>query len=270
MLQNVTNFLIQRLGDQAGPAAVFAAAAGAFVWLLGARFSKSILALVGVGVGAWVGVHLPQWYRWNFDGMALGMGGALLAGFAGYLLNTTWVGGALIANMGVLFGLTAWVIRAGDATWNMPASINWSGGQVEILRTLWSTMPGDLPQVMPYAVATGVICAMGLGILWPRLAKGMSWSLIGLTLILLGAGVALRIQRPGSNLSDYLPASPWQRVSALWGLAVLGMLLQWMMLPGKAAAAPAAESRRAPTPRRRPPAALAATTPVLATGGAKA
>src|SRR5436190_3259973 len=72
MLQNVISFLIERLGDQAGPIAVFCAAAGVFVWLLGARFSKSIAALVGVGAGACVGMHLPEWYGWHFDGKALG------------------------------------------------------------------------------------------------------------------------------------------------------------------------------------------------------
>jgi hypothetical protein len=269
MLQNVISFLIERLGDQAGPIAVFCAAVGVFVWLLGARFSKSIAALVGVGAGAWVGMHLPQWYGWHFDGMALGMGGALLAGFAGYLLNTTWVGGALVANCALLFGFTAWVAKAGSTAWQMPSSINWSASQVDILRTLWSTMPGDLPHVMPYAVAMGVISAVGLGILWPRLAKGMSWSLIGLTLMLLGATVALRTQRPGASVFDYVPASQGQRLAGLWGLAVLGMFLQWSMLPGRPKApAPGAKSSPAkgPSSPQTPPDA----TPALASGGVKA
>jgi hypothetical protein len=269
MLQNVIHYLVERLGDQAGPVAVFAAAVGVFVWVLGARFSRSILGLVGAGVGAWVGVHLPQWYGWHFDGMALGMGGALLAGLAGYLLNTTWVGGALVANLAVLFGFTAWVAKAGSANWQMPSSIDWSTSQVQILRTLWSTMPGDLPQVMPYAVATGVITAVGLGMLWPRLAKGMSWSLIGLTLVLLGGSVALRIQRPEADLADYMPPSPALRLAAVWGLAILGMFLQWMLLPARQET-PAPASK--PSPARTPSAATtpAAATPILATGGAKA
>ena len=265
MLQNVTNYLISNLGDQAGPVAVFCAAVGVFVWILGARFSRSIAALVGVGAGAWVGVHLPEWYGWHFDGMALGMGGALLTGFAGYMLNTTWVGGALIANFAVLFGFTAWIAKAGNASWQVP-TINWSASQVEILRTLWSTMPGELPQMMPYAVAMGVITAVGLGVLWPRLAKGMSWSLIGLALVLLSAGVFLRIQRPEGSVLDYGPSSPGRRLAAVWGLAVLGMFLNWMMLPGKAQ--PSAPQAK-PAFETKPSLPVAATS-ALASGGPKA
>ena len=45
---------------------------------------------------------------------------------------------------------------------------------------------------------------------------------------LLGAAVALRIQRPGASVFDYVPASSGQQLAGLWGLAVLGMFLQWM------------------------------------------
>jgi hypothetical protein len=265
MLQTLTNLLADRLGDRAFFLAMTAALLGVFVWLLGARFGKSVLALIGVGLGAWLGLNLPRWYGWNFDGMALGMGGALVAGFAGYLLHTTWVGGALVINLTLLFAVTTWAVLAGNATWQAPSISDWSVGQVEVLRTVWRSMPGDLPRVMPYAVAMGVITAVAVSILWPRLAKAFSWSLTGLVLIIVGGGVVLMVRRPDSDLSGYLPSAAGARVTVLWGLAGVGMLVQWWSM------ATAPTPAVAPAKPKEPAAAASVVEPgKLATGGAKA
>jgi hypothetical protein len=231
MLHTLTSLLSERFGDRAFSFAIIAAALGVFVWLLGARFGKSVLALIGVGLGAWVGMNLPRWYGWQFDGMALGMGCALVAGFMAYLLHTSWVGTSLLANLAILFALTAWAIIAGNEPWTAPTIADPTVGHAQILRALWGSMPGTLPRVMPYAVGGGVVVAALLSVFWPRAAKGLSWSLIGIGLMFFGGAVALKISRPTAELSTYLPAAAGARVGLLWALAIAGSLVQWWALP---------------------------------------
>jgi hypothetical protein len=80
---------LARLPQDAGPrglaCALLMAVAGLVLWLVGARFSRSIFTLLGVAAGAWVGLRVPRWMGWEIDAMAIAIGGALVLGLAGYL-----------------------------------------------------------------------------------------------------------------------------------------------------------------------------------------
>src|SRR5688572_17199937 len=116
--------LLTRLPPDAGGRAValcgVVAVAGLFLWVIGARVSRSMFTLVGVAAGAWAGLHLPRWMGWEIDAMAVAIGGALVAGLAGYLLHMLWVGltlGTLLASAGIFI---AWHRLAAGASWSMP------------------------------------------------------------------------------------------------------------------------------------------------------
>src|SRR5206468_9593604 len=80
------------LGRYALLAALVGSAAGFVLWLAGSRFSRSLVTLLAVTVGAVLGMHLPGWFDWPIEGMGLAVGGAMVLGLSGFLLHNTWVG----------------------------------------------------------------------------------------------------------------------------------------------------------------------------------
>src|SRR4051812_7562270 len=112
--------LTAALGGHATLIAAMGAGFGALLWLAGARYSRTVITLAGVGIGAVVGLRLPGMMHWPIDGIATAFAGAMLLGFVGLLLQTTFVGFALSAMLAVLFGAGAWALLAGDAGWTMP------------------------------------------------------------------------------------------------------------------------------------------------------
>src|SRR5580765_7333399 len=65
------------LGRYALLAAFAGSAVGAVLWLAGSRFSRSLVTLLAVSVGAVVGMHLPGWMGWSVDAMGVAFCGAL-------------------------------------------------------------------------------------------------------------------------------------------------------------------------------------------------
>lgn len=225
----LSSLLTAALGGSATAAAFGAAAVGAFLWLVGGRFSHSIFALIGVGAGTWLGMHLPARMGWPVDGIAMAFAGALLGGLAGYLLQTTWTGAVLSVLLAAAGGLAAWVFYDGGWTWRPPA---WdgTGGQVALLNTIWRSMPGpSLPRVMPYAIAGGLITGGGLVLGWPRLARALTFTLVGLILLIVGALTAL--QMSGTAAGALVPSTVAGRFSVFAAFTVLGLAVQWWTTP---------------------------------------
>src|SRR5258708_7766965 len=114
---------------------------GFLLWLVGARVSRSMFALVGVALGAWIGLRLPRWMGWDIDAMAISIGGALLLGFAGFLLHMAWVGlmfGTLLTVAGVS---VAWyrVADGAETAWKWP-TIDWTSTAPQIFHQAWEGM----------------------------------------------------------------------------------------------------------------------------------
>src|SRR5436190_19875812 len=88
--------LLPLMPSQAGPAALTVAIigmiAGAVLWLAGSRFSRSLITLSAVSLGAALGTHLPRWAGWSLDGMAPGIVGAIVLGVSAFLFHRFWVG----------------------------------------------------------------------------------------------------------------------------------------------------------------------------------
>src|SRR5258708_5565086 len=83
------------------PALAFGiAGVGALLSLCGARVSRSLLTLVMVAVGTFVGMRLPRWFGWGIDPMGPAFGAAIVLGLGGYVFHRTFEGillGVLLA-----------------------------------------------------------------------------------------------------------------------------------------------------------------------------
>ena len=140
------------LGRYALLAALVGSAAGLVLWLAGSRFSRSLVTLLAVSVGAVLGMHLPSWFGWGIDGMGLATGAAMVLGLTGYLLHNTWVGAALCLMLSLWAAAAAWLVFGGGTS---PFDVTWPAAQssdpVVVLAALWRALPGDLPRAMPCA-----------------------------------------------------------------------------------------------------------------------
>src|SRR3982751_2827419 len=117
--------LLGRMPHDAGPRwvalAVCAAGVGLVLWTAGARLSRWLFTLVGVGAGTWVGLHAPRWFGWEIDSTGTAICGAFAFGIAGYLLHGLWVAILLAAQLAVAGGLVAWHRASlAGATWEWP------------------------------------------------------------------------------------------------------------------------------------------------------
>src|SRR5687768_9084266 len=109
--------LLQRDTDRA--ALIFAvggATLGAGLWLLGARYSRAMIALLAVAIGGLLGVTLPRWYGLTISTQATAVGGAVVLGLSGWLLHRVWVG----LGLGLVFA--AWAALGTWVFYNDPAT----------------------------------------------------------------------------------------------------------------------------------------------------
>src|SRR5476651_527400 len=106
--------LIQWMPDQVGAAALTialaGAAAGAVLWLSGARFSRTLVGLAAVAVGAVVGMELPRRLGWTISGAGPAVGLALMCGLMGYLFHRLWIGIGLGTVLAGWAFLATWVL----------------------------------------------------------------------------------------------------------------------------------------------------------------
>ena len=240
MLQELLTWLPRDAGRAWLAAALACAAAGLFLWAVGARVGRSVFTLVGVAAGAWGALLLRQRMWPEVEPMGLACGGALVLGLAGYLLYTMWVGltlGTLLTTAGVLI---AWKRLAGGASWSIPV-LDFSAPAHVILHGLWASLPGALPKVMPLVVcgcfATGVMVT----VLWPKLGRVLAFSAVGTLMFVAGGVVATALARP--DWLAYFPGASQTQGVALAVLVTAGAALQWSMLPGPASPAGAPRER---------------------------
>ena len=76
-------FLLTRFGETGWLVAAISIGgvlAGLIMWLVGARFSRSIVTLIAVSIGALLGLRMPHWFSVPLGAWATAVGGALLLG----------------------------------------------------------------------------------------------------------------------------------------------------------------------------------------------
>jgi hypothetical protein len=216
------------LGRYALLAAFAGTAAGAVLWLAGSRFSRSLVTLLAVSLGAVLGNQLPGWLGWSVDAMGIACVGALVLGLTGYLLHTTWIGLSLSLVLALWVGTAAWLTVGGGEQLHWPA-MNGSGSVEAILADVWRSLPGELPRVMPVAVAAALIGGVAITVLSPRLGRVLTYTLVGLSLLVVMGVTAMRMSRP--DWLALLPRSLVTQLAVLLGMVLTGVLVQWRLTP---------------------------------------
>ncbi|MDB5291489.1 MAG: hypothetical protein JWL69_2730 [Phycisphaerales bacterium] len=239
MLQELLSLLPENLTRIAPALALGIAACGALLGLFGARFSRSLLTLVMVAAGTFVGMRLPRWFGWGVDPMGPAFGAAIVLGLAGYVFHRTVEGILLGALLAAAAGAGIWLALAPGATWHWPG-MDWSGGAAAGLAKIWQSLPAELSKPFPIALATGLGIGGVLAAIWPKLGRMLLYSLGGVIVFILAGSIGTMQIRP--QWIEALPADMARQAGIFAALVILFAGVQWLMLPRRAAVQPAARS----------------------------
>ena len=86
------------------------AVVGAVLWLAGARFSRTLVGLVTVSLGAFLGMEMPRYFGWGVSGAGPAVGMALILGLSGYIMHRFWIGVGLGTVLAAWAFLATWVV----------------------------------------------------------------------------------------------------------------------------------------------------------------
>jgi hypothetical protein len=231
-----------------GTLAMALAGIGVILWLGGAVWSRSLVTLILVAIGTWIGMRMPGWAGWRIDGMGPAIGGAIVLGAAGYLLHRAWIGLVLAMVLAAWAGGGVWIAmdrQGGDAlaradhldapreTVSVSASTTLSAfgrGVGEQWQKVEPLLQPRTNQFVLGAAVLGLLVGGMVAVRWPRLSQAMAWSLLGITLAVTMGTVVIQKSKP--DLMDRLPARAAQPISQFAGillLAVVGTALQYYL-----------------------------------------
>ena len=234
--------------------------AGGMLWIAGACFSRSLVTLLLVAAGTWLGLRLPGWCGAHIDGMGPAIGGAVLLGTAGYTLHRAWIGLVLAVMLAAWAGTGAWLgmhhrpgtaesqyLDAPHETVSVSASSLSAvepGVIVKVIgaalgdgesdtdgQNYWAISGAMLRQrpiqIMLAAATLGLFAGGILAVRYPRLSGALAWSLVGITLAMVMGGAVVcqsRPQRLGRLSGHPLPLS-----AALLALLAIGTATQYWL-----------------------------------------
>jgi hypothetical protein len=232
MVQELINLLPPDPGSVGLAIAIIGSIIGAGIWLLGARYSRTIITLLTVLVGAAVGVNLPRWFGWEISGAGPAVGAALLLGVTGYALHGMWVGIGLGTVLSSWATLACWIAFRNGAAWSWPP-IEGDTTAASYLSAVWQGLPADVTRILPYACATAMVSGIAMAIIWPKVSLVVGWSMAGATLL---AGMGLAAVNFGQpQWLGRVPSPLWAQMTLLTCMVMIGSLVQWKLGPKPAA-----------------------------------
>lgn len=227
MVQELLPLFPQTLSDPQALACLLGLFAGVLLWLSGSRWSRGLVTLVAVTLGALLGMYVPRWQLWPINSMALAVLGAVGFGLSAYLVERLWMGLTLGFIVACWAALGAWMhLRPVDFVF--PPREGWQVQHLtppEHARHLFIRLPAEVQEVLPYAAATAMLSGLAVALLWPRLGRAIGMSMIGVT-ITLGFGLALVMTRRPDWLM-HIPAPPLSQAGLVTGMVMVGLLAQW-------------------------------------------
>jgi hypothetical protein len=230
MVQELLPLLPKELGTLALVLAIVGAIAGVGLWLAGARFSRSLITLLLVSAGGWIGLFIPRWFNLPVDGWAPALGLALVLGASGFFIHRFWVGvglGIVLAGWAAVF---TWIFCNGNNAWSWPA-LDWHTQPKDYLLSVWQNLPSQVQHVMPAASGAAAFLGLLTALVWTRIAAVILYSLAGVSLIV-GLGLcAVNLRRP--DWIGMLPASTLSQSITVLGMVAFGALVQWRIAPEK-------------------------------------
>jgi hypothetical protein len=232
MMQQLLSLMPKEINSIAMMIAVAGALLGGILWLGGSRFSRTLMTLISVFVGALIGLQLPNWFSLGLEGWATAVLGALVLGISGYAMHKVWVG------LGLGLVLAAWAAVATFVVCGDPKGFTWpvslEGASLHVrLMDIWNSLSPDVRRLLPFAVCAGLISGVCASLLWQRLGVVLLYSSAGVTL-LVGLGVAVLNSARHEWLS-VIPKQTSSQVIMLICLVAFGAILQWRVAPGGAA-----------------------------------
>jgi hypothetical protein len=224
MLRDLFQFLPRNAGSATAVMATLGAIAGLVLWLAGARFSRTLMALVAVAAGAAIGSALPRWCGWSISGMGPAVGLAVVLGISGFVLHRVWVGMGLGAVLALWASLAVWLLTRGGQSFDWPNPDRYAS-LIVWLRAVWLNVPPESARVIPYAAAAAAVSGLAMTILWPRFSTLLAWSLIGVSM-LVGLGSAM-LDAVQPQWISAVPSQTWAQCMTLGLLIVVGLVVQW-------------------------------------------
>lgn len=220
------------------PAAV--AGMGALLGLVGARYSRRLVALAAVAGGTFLGLHAPSWFALKMDGIGAAFCTAIAVGVIGFLLHRVFIGLLQATLFGSLAGFGTWITRAGTTPWQIPR-IDLNQSAPAILSVLRDSLPAQLHTALPVAIAIGWGLGIILAFFWPRFSQVTFFSLFGMTIMTVAGALALGQVRP--DLLARVPTDPKIQLALFAGIVLLAMTIQRLLLPRNKRAAGRASAK---------------------------
>src|SRR5688500_7584051 len=135
------------------------AAAGAVVWVCGAKLSKWLVTLTTVLLGASIGMQMPRWFGWDISGAGPAVGMAVVLGVSGDAVHGGWVG----ALMGVMLGLWAAFVTwtcAGEAQPMVVPIVTEFTTMASFCQEWWYGLPPRVAKFLPYTTAAAMVTGL--------------------------------------------------------------------------------------------------------------
>jgi hypothetical protein len=230
MVQQLLPLLPKDLGQAALIAALVGTFIGAGLWLVGSRFSRPMITLLTVSLGAILGRSLPGWMNWNVNTMAASVGCAVALGMSGFVMHRVWVGMGFGLLLACWAAIGVWVFAGPGAELTWPAvdaTTTWQS----LGQTFWACLPEKVRTLLPFACGGAMLSGFLSSLLWPRVAVVTLYSALG-TSLLVGLGlIAIENRRP--EWITIVPSQTWAQVASLLGIVAFGAIIQWQMMGGK-------------------------------------
>jgi hypothetical protein len=226
MLEQVLTLISAPHSTAAALSSGLGALAGGVLWCCGSRFSRSLVTLLAVGLGAWIGLRLPGWLDLPISGWATATGGALGLGFLGYAMHRWWVSAGLVA---LLLG---WAAVASYAAYDLMVRFPaWPEDMspVDYAQAVAATMPPGLARLFPVACMMALVGGITIAFMWSRVAGYLFYSLLGASMFLVLGTMAMKLGRP--SMLTIIPPDTAGQVLLLAGLSLFGVIVQWRMGP---------------------------------------
>jgi hypothetical protein len=243
MLEKLLELLPDRITQMSPALAMGLAAAGLLLGIVGARLSRSILALALVAAGTIIGLNMPHWFGWKIDPMGTAFGGAILLGLSGFLLSILWeaiVFGALLA---LAAAVAVWLSLAPGAAWKWP-DIDWSATAVEIGIRIWQSVPVSVGRALPIGSGLGFAIGVSLMAAWPRLGRALLYSVLGMLILVLSGTIGIRQTHP--DWMEKLTWNSWTQGAVFAGMVLITSIVQWLFMPRPAPRTAATPSENKP------------------------
>jgi len=220
-------FLLQRFGETGWLVAAMSICgvlSGLVLWLVGAKFSRGIITLIAVSIGALIGLRMPHWFSVPLGAWATAIGGALLLGITGYSLHRMWVGAGLSLLLALWAGILVWNIYCSGRVGTFPDRVAGMGID-EYWTQVWNGLPRDFRRIAPFLTGLGIVFGVVVSIFWSRAASVMLYSILGVSMLMIMGMLGLAISRP--QLLGILPSQTGSQIATFGGMVLFGALVQW-------------------------------------------